>query len=108
MKSLNVKSVGNGLKKMCLFVCMLFFVQMIFAQGGGGAGIQAAVSEIKSYVSPITSLMYAVGIIVGLIGGVRIYIKWTAGDDINKEIMGYGGAFIFLMVVPTVVNGFFG
>lgn len=80
----------------------------MYAQGGGGAGIQAAATEIKGYVTPITTLMYAIGLVVGIIGGIRIYIKWSAGDDINKELMGYGGAFIFLMVVPTVVKGFFG
>lgn len=107
MKSLNFKSVNIGLRKTCLFVCLFLVAQMIFAQGGGNAGIQAAASEIKGYMSSMTTLTYAIGAIVGIIGAIRIYIKWTAGDDINKELMGWGGAFIFLMIVPTVVNGFF-
>lgn len=103
-----VSSAKGGLRKLCAFAIMMLCVQTIFAQGGGGAGIQAAATEIKSYMGAMTTLTYAIGAIVGVIGAIRIYVKWTSGDDINKELMGWGGAFIFLMVVPTVVNGFFG
>ena len=42
------------------------------------------------------------------IGGLRVYNKWTNGDqDVNKEILGYGGAMIFLIVVPEFVTAFF-
>jgi hypothetical protein len=38
----------------------------------------------------------------------RVYNKWTNGDqDVNKEILGYGGAMIFLIVVPEFVTAFF-
>ena len=80
----------------------------MYAQGGGAAGLTAAASTIKSYIASMTTLSYAIGGVVGIVGGIRIYIKWTSGDDINKELMGWGGAFVFLMIVPTVVNGFFG
>ena len=50
-----------------------------------------------------------IGGIVGLIGGLRIYNKWTNGDqDINKEILGWGGAALFLILVPTFIGAFFG
>ena len=39
---------------------------------------------------------------------MRVYNKWTNGDqDVNKEILGYGGAMIFLIVVPEFVTAFF-
>nr|DAC75594.1 TPA_exp: conjugative transposon protein TraE [Elizabethkingia anophelis]DAC75677.1 TPA_exp: conjugative transposon protein TraE [Elizabethkingia anophelis]DAC76058.1 TPA_exp: conjugative transposon protein TraE [Elizabethkingia anophelis]DAC76121.1 TPA_exp: conjugative transposon protein TraE [Elizabethkingia anophelis]DAC76300.1 TPA_exp: conjugative transposon protein TraE [Elizabethkingia anophelis] len=51
----------------------------------------------------------AVGGVVGLIGGVRIYNKWSNGDqDINKEVVGWGGACLFLIIVPQFVSSFFG
>jgi hypothetical protein len=51
----------------------------------------------------------AIGGIVGVIGGIRIYNKWTNGDqDINKELVGWGGAALFLTLVPNFIGAFFG
>ena len=102
-----MKNFLNRCKYGMLTFVLSFVYQTMYAQGGGAAGIEAAASEIKGYLEPITNLMYAIGIIVGVIGGIRIYIKWNNGDEINKDIMGWGGAFIFLMLVPTVVKAFF-
>ena len=78
-----------------------------FAQGGGA--ITDAANSIKSYWGPLKILIMMIGGIVGLIGGLRIYNKWTNGDqDINKEILGWGGACLFLILVPIFVGAFFG
>lgn len=70
--------------------------------------IGSATSELAQYRSEISGLVYAVGGIVGFVGGLRIYNKWQNGDqDVNKELLGYGGAMIFLFIVPTVVGAFF-
>lgn len=95
-------------KKNLLVVAMLAISFGAMAQSGGNAGIQAAATEVKGYTDSIVNLLYAIGGVVGLVGAIRIYIKWSAGDDINKDLMGWGGAFVFMMIVPTVVKGFFG
>ena len=78
-----------------------------FAQGGATA-ISNAASDIRDYGDPIKLILKAVGGVVGFIGGLRVYNKWTNGDqDVNKEILGYGGAMIFLIVVPEFVTAFF-
>lgn len=78
-----------------------------FAQGG--AAITSAANTIKTYWNPVKVLINVIGAVVGLIGGLRIYNKWTNGDqDINKEILGWGGACLFLFLVPTFVSAFFG
>lgn len=78
-----------------------------FAQGGATA-ISNAANDIKDYWDPIKLILKAVGGLVGFIGGLRVYNKWTNGDqDVNKEILGYGGAMIFLLVVPEFVTAFF-
>ena len=41
-----------------------------FAQGNGLAGINEATSMVTSYFDPGTKLIYAIGAVVGLIGGV--------------------------------------
>ena len=53
--------------------------------------------------------MSADGAVVGIIGGVRVYIKWNSGDqDINKDIMGWGGSCLFLVLVSVFIKAFFG
>ena len=86
---------------------MMLAMSPVFAQGGATA-ISNAASDIKDYWDPIKLILKAVGGLVGFIGGLRVYNKWTNGDqDVNKEILGYGGAMIFLIVVPEFVTAFF-
>ncbi len=47
-----------------------------FAQGNGIAGINEATSMVSSYFDPGTKLIYAIGAVVGLIGGVKVYGKF--------------------------------
>ncbi len=76
---------------------------------GGTVGIDAATSSLTSYVDPISTLILAIGAVVGLIGGIRVYIKWNSGDqDINKELMSWGGSCLFLVLVSVVIKAFFG
>jgi len=73
------------------------------------AGIDQATTEVSSYVDPISNLIIAIGAVVGLIGGVRVYIKWQSGDqDTQKAIMGWFGACLFLILVGVVIQSFFG
>lgn len=79
-----------------------------FAQGGE-QGIQAATAEINKYFDDVSNLILIIGAIVGLIGGVRVYVKWNNGDpDVNKAIMSWFGACIFLVLVAVVIKAFFG
>lgn len=92
-------------------IAMVFTLAMpsAFAQGGGSTGINAATSSLTSYVDPVSTLILAIGAVVGLIGGVRVYIKWNSGDqDINKELMSWGGSCLFLVLVSVVIKAFFG
>ena len=45
-----------------------------FAQGNGIAGINEATSMVSSYFDPGTKLIYAIGAVVGLIGGVKVHL----------------------------------
>jgi len=95
-----------------LFTAMLTAICgfYLFAQtGGGAAGLGAAESEIRTMFDPASKLILAVGAVVGLIGGIRCYIKWNTGDqDVMKSVMGWGGACIFLVIVALVIKAFFG
>ena len=48
-----------------------------FAQGNGMAGISEATNMVTSYFDPATKLIYAIGAVVGLIGGVKVYGKFV-------------------------------
>lgn len=75
----------------------------------GNAGIQQANTLVRSYFDNGTLLMYAVGAILGLIGAVKVYQKWNAGDpDTGKVAAAWFGSCIFLVVVTTVIRSFFG
>ena len=94
-------------KKLFTLGLMMLAMSPVFAQGGATA-ISNAASNNKNYWDPIKLILKAVGGLVGFIGGLRVYNKWTNGDqDVNKEILGYGGAMIFLIVVPEFVTAFF-
>lgn len=97
-------------KKLLSLATLLFVAQSLSAQTGGGTtGINAATSSLTAYVDPVSTLTLAIGAVVGIIGGVRVYIKWNSGDqDINKEIMGWGGSCLFLVLVSVVIKAFFG
>ena len=78
------------------------------AQGDGSAGISEATQMITSYFDPATKLIYAVGAIVGLIGGVKVYSKFSSGDpDTSKTAASWFGACIFLIVSATILRSFF-
>ncbi|MDO5608728.1 MAG: DUF4134 family protein [Capnocytophaga sp.] len=93
-------------KIILLFVLGICVSAPVLAQGAGA--ITDAANSIKTYWGPLKNLIMMIGGIVGLIGGLRIYNKWTNGDqDINKEILGWGGACLFLILVPIFVGAFF-
>lgn len=65
-------------KKYLLTVAILFAtVNAIYAQGNGQAGITEATNLITSYFDPGTKLVYAIGAVCGLIGGVKVYNKFV-------------------------------
>ena len=82
-------------------------IQM-FAAGNGLSGINEATSMVTSYFDPGTKLVYAIGAVVGLIGGIKVYSKWSSGDpDTSKTAASWFGACIFLIVAATILRSFF-
>ena len=79
-----------------------------FAQGNGVGGIVEATNMVTSYFDPATKLIYAIGAVVGLIGGVKVYSKFSSGDpDTSKTAANWFGACIFLIVAATILRSFF-
>lgn len=80
----------------------------LFAQDGN-AGIQEATNKVKGYFDTGCDLMYAIGAVVGIIGAIKVFNKWNGGEpDTNKVAAAWFGSCVFLVVVATVLQSFFG
>lgn len=87
----------------------LFMIALVAYSQDGNSGIQEATNKVKSYFDTGCDLMYAIGAVIGIIGAVKVYSKWNAGEpDTNKVAAAWFGSCIFLVVVATVLKSFFG
>ncbi|MCH5597942.1 DUF4134 domain-containing protein [Niabella ginsengisoli] len=89
---------------------VILLLQRFYARAqDGSAGIQEANSLVRQYFDVGINLMYAVGAVLGLIGAVRVYQRWSSGDPHTGQIAAsWFGSCIFLVIVATVLRSFFG
>ena len=91
-------------KRLIMMLAVLAAAGAAMAQGNGQAGITEATQLVTGYFDPGTKLVYAVGAIIGLIGGVKVYQKFSSGDpDTSKTASSWFGACIFLIVAATIL-----
>ena len=103
LKNVMMKCLSFGI------TCLLMIISFNATAQDGNAGINEANTKVRGYFSAGTNLMYAVGAIVGLIGAVKVFQKWNAGDqDTGKVAAAWFGSCVFLVVVATVIKSFFG
>lgn len=98
------------MKKRLFFAAALLLATTTsaLAQGNGLAGITDATTMVTSYFDPGTKLIYAVGAVMGLVGGIKVYNKFSSGDpDTSKTAAAWFGACIFLIVAATILRSFF-
>ncbi len=104
----NIKNALTSKKSILSATLAIAATVSVFAQGNGLAGITEATSMVTSYFDPGTKLIYAIGAVVGLIGGVKVYGKFSSGDpDTSKTAASWFGACIFLIVAATILRSFF-
>ncbi|UZJ63945.1 DUF4134 domain-containing protein [Sphingobacterium sp. KU25419] len=102
-----IKSIPVG-KALAAAAIIITATYQVHAQNGQ-AGIQEANTLVRGYFDSGTQLMYGIGALVGLIGAVKVYQKWNAGDpDTSKVAAAWFGSCIFLVVVATIIRSFFG
>ena len=95
-------------KNLFLLAILMVTSATAFAQGNGMQGITDATNMVTSYFDPATKLIHAIGAVVGLIGGVKEYSKFSSGDpDTSKTAASWFGACIFLIVAATILRSFF-
>ncbi len=98
---------GNKIKGL---LCAILMGSGLYANAqDGSAGIEEANSLVRQYFDVGINLMYAVGAVLGLIGAVRVYQRWSAGDPQTGQVAAsWFGSCIFLVIVATVLRSFFG
>lgn len=95
-------------RPMAAMLLTLFVASVANAAGNGLSGINEATTMVTSYFEPGVKLIYAIGAVVGLIGGVKVYGKFSSGDpDTSKTAASWFGACIFLIVAATILKSFF-
>lgn len=105
----NVKGIRKKAGRIALALIPVIIICCVAYAQDGVKGINEATGKVKGYFSAGTSLMYAIGAIVGLVGAVKVYNKWSAGEpDTAKVASAWFGACVFLVVVATVLKAFFG
>jgi hypothetical protein len=107
---MNIKGYTRIRKQLIAASLFLIIAGPAFSQAGdGNAGIEKATELVKGYFEKGTVLLYVIGAVVGLIGAVKVYNKWSSGDqDTSKAAASWFGACIFLVVVATVLRSFYG
>lgn len=102
-------AIARILFALYIFFSFQFLLSIpLFAQDGD-AGIRSATDKVKGYFDSGIDLMYAIGAVVGIIGAVKVFNKWNAGEpDTNKVAASWFGSCVFLVIVATVLKSFFG
>ncbi|TKB99161.1 DUF4134 domain-containing protein [Pedobacter cryophilus] len=95
--------------KTILLCSTLIIISFAVMAQDGNAGITEATNKVRSYFITGTNLMYAIGSIVGLVGAIKVFQKWNAGDeDTSKVASAWFASCVFLVIVATVLQSFFG
>jgi len=102
------RKMWRGIKRELVLWGVMLIAIGVAAQDGN-TGINQANTMVRSYFDTGVNLMYAVGALLGLIGAIKVYQKWSHGDhDTGKVAASWFGSCIFLVVVATLLRSFFG
>ena len=95
-------------KRLIMMLAAVAAASAAKAQGNGQDGITEATKLVTGYFDPGTKLIYAIGAVIGLVGGIKVYQKFSSGDpDTSKTASSWLGACIFLIVAATILRSFF-
>ena len=84
-------------KRLIMMLAAVAAVSAAMAQGNGQAGITEATQLVTGYFDPGTKLIYAIGAVIGLVGGIKVYQKFSSGDpDTSKTASSWFGARFFI------------
>lgn len=78
------------------------------SSGSLQAGLKAGYDELNGIVSIVEQILYVIAAIIGFIGAVKVYNKWSTGEpDTTKVAASWFGGAVFLVVVGVVIRTLF-
>lgn len=98
--------------KRCWLILALLYTGwqgMVYAQSSGGSdALNGATAEIRSYYTPVKSLIWVVAACLGLVGAIRLYNKFTSSDpESSKHAAGFLGGGIALYAGEVFIRKMF-
>jgi hypothetical protein len=84
----------SNIKRFFSLLSLVLLSVLVRAQDGN-SGIQEATNKVKGYFDTGCDLMYAIGAVIGIIGAVKVYSKWNAGDQTPIRLLPLGSAVVF-------------
>lgn len=89
-------------------VLAVFNFGYAMAQSKLNSGLQDATNEIKGIFDTVANLTLIIGALVGVVGGIQVYSKFSSGDpDGGKRIGKWVGGAVFLGLVPSIIKALF-
>ncbi len=74
----------------------------------GAQAMNSLTSDLQEYIDPVTTVVYIIAAIVGLIGALRVYNNWQGGkDNVMQSAGGWLGACLFILVANTFLREMF-
>ena len=110
MHNFSNSSKGSSAPQLiALIVAGVLISHLASAQGLSTQGLTTAATEVKGAFKIVTNLMYAVCAIIGIVGAISVYSKWSNGDpDTRKAAASWFGALIFAGLVVVTLTAVFG
>lgn len=106
-----INSIFAPLKKRYLTALALVNGQILFAQNdisSGATALQGLTEDLKAYIDPITTVVYIIAAIMGIVGAVRVYSDMLAGkQNIWASASLWFGACLFLLIANVLLKSFF-
>ncbi len=92
-----MKKIFQNLRERALYL-LLFSASGVIAQTrgieAGATALQSLTSDMQAYIDPVTTVVYVVAAVVGLVGALRVSTGWL-------------GACLFLLIANTVLRAMF-
>ena len=98
-------------KKFLSAAALVMATGTTFAQtvADGNAAIETATADVIALYDIVSNLIFAIAAIIALVGAIKIFMAWNSGErDVQKMVIGWFGACIFLVAIGTIITAFFG
>ncbi|WP_435357799.1 DUF4134 family protein [Emticicia sp. SJ17W-69] len=74
----------------------------------GASALDDLTAGLQDYIDPVTTVIYIIAIILGLVGAFRVYVSWQQGkDNVMQSAAGWFGSCLFLLIANTVLRAMF-